>query len=79
MRSGIGKISIPFLGWGDGFLDYDNDGWLDLMFVNGHIYPAADRLDWGTILCTAAAAVSQRARWQVREVPPVKGSGNCTN
>ena len=48
MRSGIGKISIPFLGWGDGFLDYDNDGWLDLMFVNGHIYPAADRLDWGT-------------------------------
>src|SRR5580698_7044506 len=39
MRSGIGKISIPFLGWGDGFLDYDNDGWLDLMFINGHIYP----------------------------------------
>src|SRR5215472_2020666 len=32
MKSGIGKVSIPFLGWGAGFLDYDNDGWLDLMF-----------------------------------------------
>src|SRR6201997_2420238 len=48
MRSGIGKISIPFLGWGAGFLDYDNDGWLDLMFVKGHIYPIADKADWGT-------------------------------
>ncbi|MCI0419410.1 MAG: VCBS repeat-containing protein, partial [Acidobacteria bacterium] len=27
------------LGWGTGFLDYDNNGWLDLFFANGHIYP----------------------------------------
>jgi hypothetical protein len=46
--SGIARVSIPFLGWGTDFLDYDNDGWLDLLVVNGHVYPAADRLPWNT-------------------------------
>ncbi len=46
--SGLAKVSIPFLGWGTDFLDYDNDGWLDLLVVNGHVYPAADRLPWNS-------------------------------
>jgi len=33
------SVSLPFVGWGVGFLDHDNDGWLDLMVVNGHVYP----------------------------------------
>jgi len=37
------KASIPFVGWGTHFLDYDNDGWLDLMVVNGHVYPQVER------------------------------------
>ena len=74
MRSGIGKISIPFLGWGDGFLDYDNDGWLDLMFVNGHIYPAADRLDWGTSYAQRSLLFHNDRDGKFSEVPPVKGT-----
>ena len=33
--------------WGSKFLDYDNDGWKDLLFLNGHVYPEVDahRLD----------------------------------
>lgn len=27
------------LGWGGGFLDVNNDGWLDILYVNGHVYP----------------------------------------
>jgi hypothetical protein len=75
MRAGIGKKSIPFLGWGTGFLDYDNDGWLDLMFVNGHIYPAADRLDWGTSYSQRPMLFHNMRDGKFEEVPPVKGSG----
>jgi hypothetical protein len=30
---------MPYVKWGDAFFDVDNDGWLDLIFVSGHVYP----------------------------------------
>jgi enediyne biosynthesis protein E4 len=47
-QSGLGELTIPFLGWGTSFLDFDNDAWLDLFVVNGHVYPAVDLYQWGT-------------------------------
>jgi enediyne biosynthesis protein E4 len=41
--SGIG-INTRWLGWGVGFLDLDQDGWLDLFLVNGHVYPEVEQL-----------------------------------
>ena len=46
--AGLAQVTMPFLGWGTNFLDVDNDGWQDLLVVNGHVYPAADRLPWNT-------------------------------
>ncbi len=34
-QSGIGAICGQYTGWGDGFFDYDNDGWKDIFIVNG--------------------------------------------
>ncbi len=33
------------VGWGCGFFDFDNDGWKDLLLVNGHVFPEVDRLN----------------------------------
>jgi hypothetical protein len=41
--SGMGQ-NTRFVGWGCGFFDYDNDGWPDLLLVNGHAFPEVDRL-----------------------------------
>ena len=43
-QSGLGK-STRFMGWGVGFLDYDNDGWADILVCNGHVYPEVGETD----------------------------------
>jgi hypothetical protein len=47
-QAGLGEVTIPFLGWGTSFIDFDNDAWQDLFVVNGHVYPAVDLNQWGT-------------------------------
>lgn len=42
--AGLGR-NTRFVGWGCGFFDFDNDGWKDLMLVNGHVFPEVDRLN----------------------------------
>ena len=46
--SGIARGTMPYVGWGDAFLDLDNDGWPDLIIANGHVYPQVDTRDIGT-------------------------------
>jgi hypothetical protein len=47
-QMGIAEPTYPFLSWGTAFFDFDNDGWKDLMFVSGHVYPQVDQHNWGT-------------------------------
>jgi len=45
--SGIAPSTTPYVGWGDAFFDFLNDGWLDLFLVNGHVYPQVDTAQAG--------------------------------
>jgi hypothetical protein len=46
-QSGIALPSLPYVKWGTAFADFDNDGWLDLIAVSGHVYPQVDSLPSG--------------------------------
>jgi enediyne biosynthesis protein E4 len=46
--AGIAPATKSYVGWGDAFFDLDNDGWPDLIMVNGHVYPQVDTKDIGT-------------------------------
>ncbi len=43
----VAQVSRPYVGWGTGFFDLDNDTWLDLFVVNGHVYPQMDEISSG--------------------------------
>ncbi len=71
----IADMTIPFLGWGTAFLDYDNDGWKDLLEVNGHVYRNADTNNWGTSWAERPLLFHNIDGKQLEPVPAVEGTG----
>jgi hypothetical protein len=47
LSSGIEKGTRGYVGWGDAFVDFDNDGWQDIFMVNGHVYPQVEEIHSG--------------------------------
>jgi len=74
-QAGLLNPTIPFLGWGTGFLDFDNDGLLDIFTANGHVYPIVDNLDWGTTWAQRPLLFRNLNGKKFQEVPPATGSG----
>jgi hypothetical protein len=73
---GVAEATIPFVGFGDGFLDYDNDGWKDLLFINGHVYPGVDKQpDWGMSYAQRPLLFRNLANGKFEVVPAVEGTG----
>ena len=46
--SGIARGTQGYVGWGDAFVDFSNDGWQDFFLVNGHVYPQVDSVHRST-------------------------------
>jgi hypothetical protein len=75
-RSGVASPTVPFVGFGDGFLDYDNDGWKDLLIVNGHVYPQVDQHpDWGMSYAQRPLLFHNLGNGKFETVPAVEGTG----
>jgi hypothetical protein len=73
--AGIARDSIPFLGWGVGFIDFDNDGWKDAMVINGHVYPQVDQHDWGTSFAQRPLLYRNLQGKRFQLMPAVEGTG----
>jgi enediyne biosynthesis protein E4 len=74
-KVGLANPTVPFLSWGTAFLDYDNDGLLDLFIANGHVYPQVDKQDWGTTWAERPQLFRNLDGAKFQEVPPATGSG----
>ena len=73
IRSGLAAAMGPYLGWGVGFVDVDNDGLLDLFIANGHVYPDVERTGTSTYLVSATSSSGNGGRGQFRQSPTEVG------
>jgi len=72
--SGIG-INNQYVAWGCAFLDYDNDGWADLMQINGHVYPEIEGHSVGQTYKNPRLVYRNLGKGQFTDVSAEMGSG----
>jgi enediyne biosynthesis protein E4 len=75
-QANIAQSAIPFVSFADGFLDYDNDGWKDLLIINGHVYPEVDKHpEWGTSYAQRPLLYHNLKNGKFELIPAVEGTG----
>jgi hypothetical protein len=72
--SGI-AVNSRYVAWGCGFLDYDNDGWADLMQINGHVYPEIAGHEVGQTYKNPRIVYRNLGNGQFKDVSAVMGPG----
>ena len=72
--SGIG-INNQYVAWGCGFVDFDNDGWPDIMQINGHVYPEIDGHDIGQTFKNPRLVYKNLGKGQFKDVSSEMGTG----
>jgi enediyne biosynthesis protein E4 len=72
--SGVG-INNQYVAWGCGFVDYDNDGWPDIMQINGHVYPEIDGQNIGQTFKNPRLVYKNLGKGQFKDVSTEMGPG----
>jgi len=72
--SGVG-INNQYVAWGCGFVDYDNDGWADLIQVNGHVYPEIGGHEIGQTYKNPRLVYKNMGNGQFKDVSSAMGPG----
>ena len=72
--SGIG-INNQYVAWGCGFVDYDNDGWTDLIQINGHVYPEIGGHSIGQSFKNPRLVYKNMGNGQFKDVSATMGPG----
>ena len=76
-QAGLG-MNTRLLGWGVSFLDMDNDGWLDIMVANGHVYPEVDGTQVDASYAERKYLYRNLRNGQFEDVSVIGGSGITT-
>ena len=72
--AGIG-VNNRYVAWGCGFVDYDNDGWPDILQVNGHVYPEIDSYNFGQTFKNPRLVYRNLGNGKFADVSPEMGPG----
>ncbi|PYX80096.1 MAG: RNA-binding protein [Acidobacteria bacterium] len=72
--SGIG-VNNQYVGWGCGFIDFDNDGWPDLLQINGHVYPEIQAHDVGQTFKNPRVVYKNLGNGRFKDVSSEMGPG----
>lgn len=72
--SGLG-VNTQYLGWGCMFMDVDNDGWPDLLLVNGHVYPEVDSGNMGSAYREPRVLYWNTGNGKFKDISSVSGPG----
>jgi len=73
-NSGVG-INNNYVAWGCGFIDYDNDGWSDIIQVNGHVYPEIDKYNFGETFKNPRLVYKNLGNGRFKDVSAEMGPG----
>jgi enediyne biosynthesis protein E4 len=73
-NSGVG-INSTYVGWGCGFIDYDNDGWTDIVQINGHVYPEIDKYNFGETFKNPRLVYKNLGNGNFKDVSAIMGPG----
>jgi enediyne biosynthesis protein E4 len=74
--AGLG-LNTQYLGWGVAFIDVDNDGWPDVLIVNGHVYPEVDTAHLGSTYKEPRLLYWNEGNGKFKDLSKVAGPG-CT-
>jgi hypothetical protein len=77
-QAGLG-VNTRLLGWGVSFVDIDNDGWLDLLVANGHVYPEVDGTEVDAAYAERKYLYRNLRNGQFEDVSLIGGSGITAN
>jgi enediyne biosynthesis protein E4 len=72
--AGLG-VNTQYVCWGAGFVDYDNDGWVDIFHVTGHVYPEIEKDQTGTPFSSPRLVYKNLGNGKFKDVSAQMGPG----
>ena len=72
--SGV-AVNNSYVAWGCGFVDYDNDGWPDILQINGHVYPEIDKYNFGETYKNPRLVYKNLGNGRFQDVSAAMGPG----